>query len=167
VKTIAEDLSSLPPKRLARRLDEIARDALPCVAVNVFDGNPKDGVTAGLWVEAQGRRDVLDLARVLETEPGGHVTTSWSLLHPSRTHPHFRLLLHVHFERPVRCDFVVRFDVRDHVDDTLRAALPLLLATNGFALGFDGFPDDDHPVVWVPAPAARNCVAEVINGVGI
>jgi hypothetical protein len=30
-------------------------------------------LTVGLRVESQGRRDVLDLARVLEIEPGGYV----------------------------------------------------------------------------------------------
>ena len=71
---------------------------------------------------------MLDLARVLESEPGGHVVTGWSLLPPSRRHPQWRLLLHVSFERPVLCDFTVGFDVRDHPSDPLRATLPLLLA---------------------------------------
>jgi hypothetical protein len=160
VKTIVEDLSNLPPKRLARRLDELARDALPCVDANVFDGNPEDGLTVGLWVESQGRRDVLDLARVLETEPGGHVTTGWSLLHPSRKHPYWRLLLRVDFARPVTCAFSVRFDIREDPSD-----LPLLLAASGFALSFDRFPGSERPVTWIPAPAARDCVLEVLISV--
>ena len=128
----------------------------------VFDGNPRDGLTVGLWVESQGRRDVLDLARVLEIEPSGHVSTGWSLLSPSRQHPCWRLLLRVHFERPVKCSFVVRFDVRDHPSDTLRAALPLLLAAAGFALGFDALAEPERPVVWIPAPVARECVFDVL-----
>jgi hypothetical protein len=35
---------------------------------------------------------------------------------------------------------VVRFDVGDEASDPLRAALPLLLAANGFALAFDSLP---------------------------
>jgi hypothetical protein len=162
VKSMTEDLANLPPRRLARRLDQLAQDALPCIAATVFDGNPEDGLTVGLWVEARGRRDVLDLARVLETEPGGHVFSGWSLLYPNRHHPYWRLLLRVHFERPVKCDFMLRFNVREHPDDPLRVALPLLLAASGFALGFDGFPRENHAVVWIPAPAVHKCVFEVL-----
>lgn len=109
---------------------------------------------------------MLDLARVLESEPGGHVETGWSLLSPSRRHPHWRLLLHVNFERPVLCDFVVRFDVSDHSNDELRLDLPLLLAASGFALAFDGFPEADMPVAWIPAPTAREGVLDVLAAVG-
>ena len=112
--SILEDLTTLTPKRLERRLEELAREALPCVSAVAFEANPDDGLTVGLWVESEGRRDVLDLARVLETEPGGHVATGWSLLSPSKSHHYWRLLLRVQFERPVLCSFVVRFDVRDH-----------------------------------------------------
>ena len=163
MNAILEDLAKLPPKRLERRLEELAREALPCVDAIVFDGNPRDGLTVGLWVESQGRRDVLDLARVLESEPRGHVSTGWSLLSPSRQHPCWRLLLRVHFERPVKCSFVVRFDVRDHPSDALRAALPLLLAAAGFALGFDALPEPGEAAVWIPAPAARECVLDVLT----
>ena len=76
--SIAEDLTKLSPKRLTKRLEELSREALPCVSATVFDGNPRDGLTVGLWVESHGRRDVLDLARVLETERAGHVATAWS-----------------------------------------------------------------------------------------
>lgn len=158
-----EDLTKLAPKPLERRLERLAREALPCVSANVFDGNPQDGLTVGLWVESQGRRDVLDLARVLETEPGGHVATGWSLLTPKRGHPAWRLLLRVQFERPVKCSFVLRFDVGDDASKTLGAALPLLLAADGFALGFDGFPDVAHVAAWVPAPASRECLLKVLG----
>ena len=166
VKIMAESLTQLKPKRLSRRLEELARNALPCVSAVVSHGDPEHGLTVALWVESQGRLDVLDLARVLESEPGGHVETGWSLLSPSRRHPKWRLLLHVSFERPVLCDFVVRIDITDHPTDELRLALPLLLAASGFALAFDGSPDPDRPVTWVPAPAARDCVHDCLAAVG-
>lgn len=162
VKTMVEDLTRLKPKRLGRRLAELAREALPCVAAIVSHGDAEHGLTVALWVESGGRRDVLDLARVLETEPGGHVITGWSLLSHSRKHPYWRLLLRVNIERPVLCSFVVRFEISDHADDQLRVALPLLLAASGFALAFDGFPGPDKPVIWIPAPAVRDCVFEVL-----
>jgi hypothetical protein len=162
VTTIVEDLTKLSPKRLARRLEELSREALPCVSASVFDGNPQEGLTVGLWVESQGRRDVLDLARVLEEEPRGHVATAWSLLHPERDERLWRLLLRIELQRPITCAFVVRFDVRDHPGDQLRQALPLLLAASGFALAFDRTPADASSLLWVPAPAARECVFEVL-----
>ncbi len=166
MRAILEDLTRLPPKRLERRLEQLAREALPCVAVTVFDGNPTDGLTVGLRVESHGRRDVLDLARVLEIEPDGFVESAWALLAPTRQHPPWRLLLRVEFERPVLCSFVVRFDVRDHPSDPLRAALPLLLAADRFALAFAGTVDPDRALLWVAAPAARECVLEVLTSVG-
>ena len=159
---MVEDLTKLKPKRLERRLEELARDALPCLSAVVSHDDPEHGLTVALWVESQGRRDALDLTRVLETEPGGHVLTGWSLLSPSRKHPFWRMLLHVDIERPVLCSFVVRFDVTDHPNDELRIALPLLLAASRFALAFDGFPEPDKPVTWVPAPAVRDYVFDVL-----
>ncbi len=160
--SIIEDLTKLSPKRLTRRLEELSREALPCVSASVFDGNPRDGLTVGLWVESQGRRDVLDLARVVEEEPRGHVATAWSLLHPGRDESLWRLLLRIEFQRPVSCALAVRFDVREHSDDQLRKALPLLLAASGFAISFDRTPSDAASLVWVPAPSARECVIEVL-----
>lgn len=167
MKSIIEDLTKLPPKRLARRLDELARDALPCLSVTVFDGSPEHGLTVGLRIESEGRRDVLDLARVLESEPGGYVVSAWSLLYPDREHPFWRLLMRVRFERPVTCEFVVRFEIRDHPSDPIRAELPLLLAASRFALAFDREPNPDQPVVWMAAPVARDCVYEILAAVGI
>lgn len=161
--SILEDLTRLTAKRLERRLEELASEALPCVSTVAFEANPEEGLTVGLWIESQGRRDVLDLARVLETEPGGHVATGWSLLSPSRPHPYWRLLLRVHFERPVLCSFVVRFDIRDDASDAMRRSLPLLLAASGFALAFDRLPEADRPLAWVPAPAVRDCMYEVLS----
>jgi hypothetical protein len=166
VKIMAESLTQLKPKRLSRRLEELARNALPCVSAVVSHGDPEHGLTVALWVESQGRRDVLDLARVLESEPGGHVETGWSLLSPSRRHPEWRLLLHISFERPVLCDFVIRFDITEHPSDELRLILPLVLGANGFALAFDGFGESDKPVVWVPAPGRRDCVFELLAQLG-
>lgn len=163
---MVEQLTALKPKRLGRRLEQLAREALPCVSAVVADGGPEHGLTVALWVESRGRRDVLDLARVLESEPDGHVETGWSLLSPSRRHPHWRLLLRVSLQRPVLCDFAVRFDIADHPDDQLRRTLPLLLAASGFALAFDGFPEPDRPVTWVPVPVARECVFQVLTAVG-
>jgi hypothetical protein len=160
--SIIEDLTKLSPKRLTRRLEELSLEALPCVSVSVFDGNPDEGLTVGLWVESRGRRDVLDVARVLEEEPRGHVATAWSLLHPARDQPRWRLLLRVDLQRPISCAFVVRFDVHDHPDDQLRQALPLLLSASGFAIAFDRTPTDAPSLLWVPAPVARECVFEVL-----
>ena len=43
VSAILEDLTTLSPKRLEKRLEALARDALPCRSVTVFDGNPERG----------------------------------------------------------------------------------------------------------------------------
>jgi hypothetical protein len=161
--SILEDLTRLTAKRLERRLEELAREALPCVSAVAFEASAEEGLTVGLWIESQGRRDVLDLARVLETEPGGHVATGWSLLSPSRPHPYWRLLLRVHFERPVLCSFVVRFDIRDVAGDAMRSSLPLLLAASGFALSFDQRPQTGKPLAWIPAPTVRDCMYEVLS----
>jgi hypothetical protein len=161
--SILEDLTKLTAKRLERRLEELAREALPCVSAVAFEAGPEEGLTVGLWIESAGRRDVIDLARVLESEPGGHVATGWSLLLPSRSHPYSRLLLRVHFERPVLCSFVVRFEIRDNPSDAMRSSLPLLLAASGFAFAFDRPPETDRPLAWIPAPAVRDCVYEVLG----
>lgn len=167
MKVMVEDLTKLSPKRLGRRLEELAREGLPCASATVFDGSPQEGLTVGLRVESQGRRDVLDLARVLDIEPNGFAVSAWALLSPSREHPYWRLLLRVQFERPVSCSFVVRFDVREHPREPLRAALPLLLAADRFALDFDGRSDPDRPLLWVEAPGARECVFEVLATLGV
>jgi hypothetical protein len=167
VNIILEDLTKLSTKRLERRLEELAHEALPCTSAIVFDASPSEGLTVGLRVESQRRRDVLDLARVLAIEPNGYVFSGWALLTPNRSHPYWRLLLRVHFERPVDCSFVVRLDVRDHPSDPLRAKLRLLLAADRFALSFDESPGEDQPLVWVSAPAARDCVFEAVAAVGV
>jgi hypothetical protein len=90
------------------------------------------------------------------------IFSAWALLSPNRSHAYWRLLLRVHFERPVLCSFVVRLDIRDHPSDPLRAALPILLAADRFALGFDDEPSKKQRLLWVSAPAARECVLEVL-----
>jgi hypothetical protein len=163
VTGILEDLTTLPPKRLEKRLEQLARDALPCHSATVFDGNPEDGLAVALHVNSNRRRDVLDLARVVEDDSTVHASCGWSLLAPSRRHGYWRLLLRVSFDRPVLCEFTTSFEVRDHASDPLRAALPLLLAANRFVFDFDGRLDPEMPLVWIAAPTARDCVLDVLS----
>jgi len=163
VNVMLEDLTTLPPKRLEKRLEELARDALPCHAATVFDGNPDEGLTVALHVDSRKRGDVLDLARVVEDDAAVEASCGWSLLAPSRRHPCWRLLLRLSFERPVKCVYTVGFDVREHASDPLRATLPLLLAANRFVFDFDGRLDPELPLVWIVAPAARECVLDVLS----
>lgn len=162
MSVILEDLTSLPPKRLEKRLEELARDALPCRAVTVFDGNADEGLTVALHVDSMRRRDVLDLARVVEDDAAVQASCGWSLLSPGSRHPYWRLLLRVSFERPVNCDFTVGFEIRKHAGDPLQAGIPLLLAASRFVFGFDGRLDLDGPLVWLAAPAARECVVDLL-----
>ena len=161
------DLGQLPPRRLERRLNHLADDALPCHGTQVQHGSPDDGLTIGLSVETHMRGDVQDLPRVLETEPAGHVTTAWSLLHPTRKHRHHRLLLHVQLTRPVRCDFDVLFEIRDRPSDPQRQALPLLLAADAFAIGLAGYPQTERPAIWIAAPTARDPIYDALTAVGV
>jgi hypothetical protein len=163
LNAILEDLTTLPPKRLEKRLEELARDALRCHSATVFDGNPDDGLTVALHVDSRRRRDVLDLARVVEDDTAVYASRGWSLLAPSRKHPYWRLLLRLSFERPVTCAFTVSFDIGEHLNDPLRAALPLLLAADRFVFDFDGRLDPDMPLVWIAAPNARECVLNVLS----
>ncbi len=160
---IAEDLTKLSPKRLELRLEELWLEALPCVQIVAWSASPERGLTAGLWIESQGRRDVLDLGRVVETEPGGKATVSWSLLTPNRSHPNWRLLLHVDLERPVLCSFCVGFEVSSDPADELRTHLPILLAASTLALAFDGFPTSTRPLPEVRAPASSAPLADLLN----
>jgi len=75
--------------------------------------------------------------------------------------------MRVQFERPVSCSFVLGFEVRNHASDPLRAAVPLILAADRFALSFDRDPDANQPLLWVAAPAARECVLDVLAAVGV
>jgi hypothetical protein len=163
VNVILEDLTALSPKRLEKRLAELAKDALPCHSVTVFDGNPEDGLTVALRVNSQRRRDVLDLARVVDDDAVVNASCGWSLLQPGRGHARWRLLLRVSFERPVECRFTVAIDVSKHPNDPLRISLPLLLAASRFVFDFDGRLDPDRPLVWIAAPAVRECVFEVLS----
>jgi hypothetical protein len=163
VNAILEDLTTLPPKRLEKRLEELARDALPCHSATVFDGNPDDGLTVALHVDSRRRRDVLDLARVVEDDAAVQASCGWLLLTPRRQHPYWRLLLRVGFERPVACAFTVGFDIRDHPNDPLRASLPLLLAASRFVFDFGGRLEPELPLVWIAAPVAREYVLHVLS----
>jgi hypothetical protein len=167
VNVVLEDLTTLPPKRLEKRLEELAHDALPCNAATVFDGNPEEGLTVALHVDSRRRGDVLDLARVVEDDAGVQASCGWSLLSPSRRHPCWRLLLRMSFERPVNCVFAVGFDIREHPSDPLRVTLPLLLAASRFVFEFDGRFDPGVPAVWIAAPAARECVLDVLSASGV
>ena len=163
MNAILEDLTTLPPKRLEKRLEELAREAFPCHAATVFDGSPAEGLTVALHVDSHGRGDVRDLARVVEDDAAVHASCGSSLLAPSKRHPFWRLLLRVSFERPVSCAFTVGIDIREHTHDPLRESLPLLLAANRFVFDFDGLLDPELPLVWIAAPAARECVLDVLT----
>ena len=52
---MVEDLTMLNPKRLGRRLEELARDALPCVSAVASHADPEHGLTVALWIESHGR----------------------------------------------------------------------------------------------------------------
>ena len=166
MKTMLEDLSTLPPKRLETQLETLAQSALPCHAVTAFEGGPDSGVTVALHVNACRRGDVLDLARVVQDDPRVHGSADWSLL-PTTPRRHWRLLLRVSFDRPVRCDFTVNLDVRDHPSDPLRAALPLLLAASRLVFVLDGQADAEQELVWITAPVAREPVLELLTAVGV
>jgi three-Cys-motif partner protein len=155
VTTMLEDLSTLPPNRLGKQLETLAQDALPCHEVTVFDGNSDEGLTVALHVDSRRRRDILDLARVVEDDAAVHASCGWSLLVPTRRRPTWRLLLRVSFERPVQCLFTLGFDLRDHPSDTLRATLPLLLAANRLVFVLDGRLDPERPLVWIAARRTR------------
>jgi hypothetical protein len=162
VSIILDDLTTLSPKRLEKHLEALAREALPCSSVTVFDGNPEDGLTVSLRVDSRQRADVLDLARVVEDDGVVSASCSWSALSPNRRHPEWRLLLRVGFERPVACSFTVLFAVTNHSTDTLRTSLPLLFAAHRLVFAFDGRLEPSRPVVWIAGPPARDCVLNVL-----
>ena len=166
MKTVLDDLTTLSPRRLERRLEKLAHEALPCRAVTVFDGNPEDGLTVALHVDSRRRRDVLDLARVVEDDPRVHGSCDWSHLPPTRSRASWHLLLRVELERPLSCLFTVSFDVRDHPGDPLRPTLPLLLAADRIVLVFDEH-EADRPLVWINAPVAREPVLDLLTAVGM
>jgi hypothetical protein len=71
------------------------------------------------------------------------------------------------FERPVICAFTVSFDIHEHPNNPLRAAVPLLLAADRFVFDLDGRLDPDMPLVWIAAPDARECVLDVLSQSGL
>lgn len=162
-----EDLNTLPRKRLERELRKLVRAALPCHAATVFDGNPDDGISIVLHIDPRQRRDVLDLARVVEDDTRVHAFSAWSLLAPAERRLAWRLLLRVSFDRPARCDFTVSLDVSDDTSDPLREALPVLLAASRLVFVLDGQVDSERSLVWIDAPAAREPVLELLKAVGV
>lgn len=160
--SILEDLTPLSARRLEKRLGQLSKDALPCIGAWVADGDRTHGLTVALHVDARGRRDVVDLARVLEEEPAGLVASAWALLPPTNRRAPSRLLLRVDFERPVRCAFVIRLDIGSHPSDPLRGALPLLLAASWFLLATEDSANAEKPEVWFAAPPVRECVVDLI-----
>lgn len=166
MKAVLDDLTTLSPRRLERRLEKLAGGALHCRAVTVFDGNAEDGLTVALHVDSRRRRDVLDLARVIQDDPRVHGSSDWSLLPPTRRRGCWRLLLRVRFERPVRCTFTVAFDIRGYPSEPLHLALPLLLAASRLVFAFDGRLEAERPLVWVTAPVVREPVLELLATVG-
>jgi hypothetical protein len=167
VKTVLDDLTTLSPRRLEKRLAKLADEALPCHTVTVFDGNAEDGLTVALHVDSRRRGDVLDLARVVDDDPRVHGSCDWSLLPPSGGRGCWRLLLRVELERPVNCLFTVSFDVRTHPSDPLHPALPLLLAANRLAFAFDERLDSERPLVWIEAPVASEPAFELLAAVSV
>jgi hypothetical protein len=163
VNAILEDLTKLPTKRLEKRLEELAREAFPCNAATVFGGSPAEGLIVALRVDSHNRGDVRDLARVVEDDAAVQASCGWSLLAPSKRHPLWRLLLRVSFERPASCVFTVEIDIRQHPEDPLRESLPLLLAADRFVFDFDGDLNPDLPLVWITAPAAKECVLDILT----
>lgn len=166
MKNVLDDLTTLPAKRREKRLERLGEKALPCRAVTVFEGTADGGLSVALYVDARGRRDVLDLARVVEDDARVGGTCDWSLLPPARRRNFSRLLLRVSFERPVHCDYIVSFDVRDHPSDPLRAGVPLLLAASRLVFVFDDPVDPERSLVWIDAPAARQPILELLKAVG-
>ena len=133
----------------------------------MFDGSPNQGLTVALHVDSRRGADVLDLARVVEEDATVTASCGWSLLTPSRHQSKWQLLLRVSFERPVLCEFTVALDISDHPSDPTCAGLPLLLAASRFVFDFDGHLDSERPLVWIAAPAARDCVFDVLTQTGI
>ncbi len=165
MNVMLEDLTMLTSKRLAKELRRIARDALVCDAVTVFDGNADEGLAVVLHIESDGRGEVLDLARVVEDDSAVEASCAWSLLRPSGKHRDWRLLLRVGFERPVHCEFTVAFAIDDDVTNSFHDALPLIAAADRLVFVFDGSFDPDDPLVWLAAPAAREPVVELLASV--
>lgn len=164
--TMLEDLSTLPSKRLEKTLAKLADAALPCHAVRVLDWAPDHGITVALHVHAQGRGEVLDLARVVEDDPRAYGMADWSLL--PNTHLHmWRLLLRVKVDRPVNCEFTISLDVSDQPLDPLRTSLPLLFAASRLAFALDEQTESGRPLVWITAPVAREPLLELLTAAGV
>ena len=137
----------------------------PASRRSVFDGNPDDGLTVGLWVESQGRRDVLDLARVSRTSRRSRL----SRLVAPRSEPQARVLAaapprelraarDLRFHRPLRRQ---RSSERPDARQPCRSSSPRTVScstsTAGSIRSSSGM--DRTPV-------ARECVFEVLSASG-
>ena len=120
VKIMLEDLTKLPPKRLetpargarargapVRLGDRLRRQSARTASPSGSGSSRRAGATCSTSRACSRRagRPRRDRLVAPLAEP---------------RHPHWRLLLRVSFERPVLCDFVVRFDITDHPSDQLR-----------------------------------------------
>lgn len=157
--SILEDLTTLSPRKLEKRLRQIAEEALPCIEVWAADANRCDGLTVALLVDARSRPDVADVGRVLEDEPRALLATAWALLSEGDRSV---LLLRVDVERPVRCSFAIRFQLTGHSHDPTEASLPLLLAASRFVLLTEAEPELDRPALWFATPYVRECIRKLI-----
>lgn len=164
--SILEDLTALSARKLDKRLEQLSTEALRCIDAWAAAADRTEGLTVALHVDARGRPDVEDLARVLHEEPRCLLASAWAAIEPSRKHNYWRLLLRVDFERPVSCEFVVRCDVSSHPSDPMRAKLPLLLAASSFLLVTNEYADPSDPHVWFAATPARDCLVALVSAVG-
>lgn len=103
--SILDDLSTLSPRKLEKRLAQLAKEALPCIDIWAADASRAEGLTVALEVDARSRPEVADLGRVLEQEPAALLSSAWAILAPSGSSHHSVLMLRVSLERPVHCDF--------------------------------------------------------------
>lgn len=160
--SILEDLTILSPRKLEKRLQQLAKDALPCIEIWSAGADRAGGLTVAIHVDARSRRDVQDLGRVIEDDPRGLLSSAWSLLPPSKRSSAHELLLRVDLERPVRCEFAIRLPVSDHRDDPIRQRLPLLLAASWFTLVTDQHAGAEDPQLCFAAPPARECLLQLL-----
>ena len=129
----------------------------------MFDGNPEDGLTVALHVDSRGRGDVLDLARVVEDDGIVQrlVRLVGSLARAAVT------LLAAAPPRELRTSRSCvpspsAFDISDHPTTRFEPASRSFWRRTGFVFDFDGRLDPELPLVWIAAPAARDCVLDVL-----
>lgn len=158
--SILEDLSTLSPRKLEKRLAQLVKEALPCIEIWPEDASRENGLTVALLVDVRLRPEVADLGRVLQTEPRALLTVGWAVQVGRGARGLDVLLLRVDLERPVGCQFAIRIDVARRGGEAMRASLPLLLAASRFAIVTD---DDSRPALWFGAPQVRDSVATLME----